>query len=50
MFVDLDVQNFSLLWSPIVPQLFPPFMTGSDKLGWDHMAGESASPYVRAVA
>lgn len=50
MFVDLDVQDFNLLWSPIVPQLFPRLVTGADKSGWDHMPGESASPCVSAIS
>lgn len=42
IFKNLSVWNFNILWSPNFILLFQPFMTGSDTLDWDHVAGESA--------
>jgi hypothetical protein len=42
-FANLVIQDFDLLWSPILIPLFWPVVTGSDKPGRNHMAGDTAS-------
>jgi hypothetical protein len=43
-FVNFYVQGLDLSWSPILIPLIQLFVTGSDELGWDHLADGSASP------
>ena len=43
VFLSFHVQDFDLSWSPILKALFRSSVTGSEELGWDHVASESAS-------
>ena len=44
--VNPNVWNFALLWSPLAIPFFQPFVTGSNKSGWDHVVDKSAWPTV----
>jgi hypothetical protein len=44
-FMNLSVQHFCGLWSPIFIPLSWPFLTDSDKLVWYHMAGKVGFPH-----
>ena len=44
--MNLHVWDFNHLWWFTFILLFQPLVTGSDTVGWDHMAGESASSTV----
>jgi hypothetical protein len=45
MFKNLNIQNFNPSWSSTLIPSFWPFMSDSDKVGWDHVSGKSGSPH-----
>jgi hypothetical protein len=39
-----DDWNFTLMWSSLAIPFFQPYMTGSNKAGWDHVVDKSSWP------
>ena len=47
--VNLDVQDFELLWSSIFMPLFQPFVSGSSEFGWENMISQLPFPSLAVV-